>query len=72
MVGLSSDRTMEFVFGSSDTEPTTLILRGITHSPIDVERNAVGTTQWVFDPALGRVLMAEPASGTVSNWRIHF
>lgn len=72
MIGLDPDRAMEFVFGSSDTEPTTLILRGITHSPIDILRNGTGTTQWVYDAELGRVLMAEPPTGTVSNWTIHF
>ncbi len=72
LIGLNPDRAMQVIFGSSDTEPTTLILRGITHSPIDVLRNGQGSTQWLFDPSLGRVLMAEPVSGGVSNWTIHF
>ncbi len=72
MIGLDPDRAMEFVFGTSDTEPTTLILRGIAHSPIDILRNGFGTTQWSYDPNLGRVLMAEPPTGGVSNWTIHF
>ena len=72
MLGLDRDRTLEVVFGSTDTEPTTLILRGVTHSPIDVERNGVGTTQWAYDAYQGRVFMAEPPSGSVSNWRVYF
>ncbi|MDF1838148.1 MAG: alpha/beta hydrolase [Planctomycetota bacterium] len=72
LIGLNPDRAMEFVFGSSDIEGTTLILRGITHSPIDVERNERGATQWMYQPSLGRVLLAEPSTVGVSSWRIHF
>ncbi len=72
MIGLDRDRTMEFVFGSSDVDGTTLILRGVTHSPIDVERNERGSVQWMYDADLGRVLLAEPATAGVSSWRIHF
>ncbi|MFT5200280.1 MAG: putative esterase [Planctomycetota bacterium] len=72
LIGLNPDRALEFVFGSSDIDTTTLILRGVTHAPIDVERNTEGSSQWMYDPNLGRVLMAEPASAGVSNWRVHF
>ena len=71
-VGLRTSDVLEWSFGNSDAQPVDLVLRGVTHMPLDVHRNGTATTNWRYDPARRELTLSETNGAAVPLWRVYF
>ena len=50
-VGLRTSTELDWVFGSLESAPVELSLRGVTHAPMNIFRNGVANVDWRYDPS---------------------
>ena len=71
-LGLATNDTFEWSFGNADGQEVELVLRGVTHLPIDVERNGSSTIEWEYDSQKRELILREPNAASVPLWRVYF
>lgn len=71
-LGLQTSDVFEWSFGNTDNAPVELVLRGVTHTPIDVHRNGTATVNWRYDPTRRELTLTEPNAAAVPLWRVYF
>lgn len=62
-LGLDPNQPMTIILGTADGQPDEIILSGYTQSPMNVTRNGVPNTSWVYDSAMGTLEIHEINTG---------